>query len=176
MNATTKTEFKVWKTVKIGTFKNIEELKEAVFPKEFLPLILGRDPYASIDDSVFRSIENVRISPIEMEVDLVSLAIKDLGFDDWRNRDGDTIRKKVLEMGLEVCPDEIAHQLWLLKVYKEQPKDERWTVVTDCKYRSFYHIANPRISYIHGNKPYMEKTSAGCPGLGDRVIAVKPRK
>ena len=106
-----KTSFNVWKTIKIGTFKNAKELRKALKKNGFgisdkAKDILGKPAFI--------------VAVVEEEIQLVNVSVADLGY-----KSGATYKDicaKAKELGLEFCPNEIGPQLRLQ--YKNQPKGE----------------------------------------------------
>src|SRR5690348_6126097 len=88
--------FKIWKTIKIGTLKDVHEIRRS-FERNHK---MGFNARFVID--------NMKISETEEEVNLVVASAKELGF-----KSGAVyadICERALELGLDLCPDEILPQ------------------------------------------------------------------
>lgn len=109
-------EFKIWKTIKLGTgIKTAGDFQKALESNgcrvsDWAEDILGNPAFTSAAE--------------EIEVDLVKVTVGELGFKDGARRD--QIYDRVRELGLEICPPEVGPQLRLQ--YKDQPKGE-WILV-----------------------------------------------
>ncbi len=109
-------EFKVFKTIKLGTaLKTAEDFRRALKKSGFRTTDWGND---ILDNSVFAVVAE------ETEVDLVVVSVAEMGFRDRACRRD--IYKKAQKLGLEICPPEVGPQLRLQ--YKNQPRDE-WLLV-----------------------------------------------
>lgn len=158
MNMITTTEFKVWRTIKLGTLtsKELQHKLSGLMPNNY---------YA------WEAIEHKPVAPKEMEVDLVNLSLEELGLiGDWIGMKD--AREKVLELGLELCPPEIGPQLRLQ--YGEQRKGETLAIAMlpfsdDPRYPMFYEL-----QYCW-DKPTLSVTLCVF-NQGVRIIAIKPRK
>lgn len=106
-------EFPTWKTLKLGTHKDANALKQSLVDEGF--------KIGSWAEDVFGK---VAVSSEEKEVDLVVLSVAELGFK--KGARFDQICAKAQELGLDLCPEEVGPQL--RKQYKDQPKGE-WIVV-----------------------------------------------
>ena len=107
----TEQTFKVWKTIKLGTHKNVDTLKKALTEASFrigdwANDILGKEAF--------------KIAATEEEIDLVTVTVAELGFKDGAKYSA--ICERGLQLGLELCPNEVGPQLRLQ--YKDQPKGE----------------------------------------------------
>lgn len=99
----------VWKTIKLGTHKDVDALCIALKKADFrIGLwggeILGNPAFAVLS--------------VEEEIQLVNLSKSELGVKD--NATYGEICSKAKEFGLELCPNEVGPQLRLQ--YKDQPK------------------------------------------------------
>jgi len=105
-------QFKVWKTIKIGTGLKIAKDFRRVLSSGGIDVtswtlgLFGSPAYTMVDK--------------ETEVDLVKVAVAELGFKEGARRD--QLYERAREVGLELCPPEVGPQLRLQ--YKNQPKDE----------------------------------------------------
>jgi hypothetical protein len=97
-----KKHFPTWKTIKLGTFKSVNELSTALTSKGF-----------EIDQYWAAPMLNnhVTLAPAETEIELVKVTARQLGFD--RNTPRGEIYARAFEAGLEVLPAEAGPQLRL---------------------------------------------------------------
>jgi hypothetical protein len=107
--------FPVWKTIKLGTYKNPAALLKAMKKGGF---IIGEWANDIIHQPAFT------VSPKKTEVELVKITVDDLGFKKGATRKD--IYKNAFKLGLELCPNEVGPQLRLQ--YKDQPYLE-WLLV-----------------------------------------------
>lgn len=109
-------EFPIWKTIKLGTgLKVAEDFRHALSDGGFrlsgwASGILGKPAFTAAGE--------------ETEVDLVRVAVGELGFRKGARRD--QIYERAKELGLEVCPPEVGPQLRLQ--YQDQPNGE-WILI-----------------------------------------------
>lgn len=102
---------KVWKTIKLGTgLKTAKDFRNELKKNNRIGVwgddILGQSAFT--------------VSDIEKEVDLVNISVEELGFKDGATRKD--IYDRALELGLQLCPEEVGPQLRLQ--YTDQPKGE----------------------------------------------------
>jgi hypothetical protein len=108
--------FPVWKTIKLGIgLKTANDFRRALKEdghhiSDWANDILGKRAFTA--------------SKTEMEVDLVSVTVAELGFGNGATREN--IYKQALELGLELCPAEVGPQLRLQ--YRDQPLSE-WQII-----------------------------------------------
>ncbi|MFZ2832027.1 MAG: hypothetical protein WAZ40_02645 [Minisyncoccia bacterium] len=108
--------FPIWKTIRLGTgLKTPDDFRAAIkaagmYIGDWGNDILGKPAFT--------------VSPEETEVDLVVVSNADLGFKDGTKLE-DTYAR-ALELGLELCPNEVGPQLRLQ--YTDQPNGE-WLLV-----------------------------------------------
>ncbi len=101
----------IWKTIKLGTKKNVEEYREA----------LQSSGYGITDRAKYIISEPGFTCALEvLDVDLVVLSVADLDFK--RGASYHKICARALEMKLELCSAEVGPALCL--AYGDQPKDE----------------------------------------------------
>lgn len=109
---TTLHDFKMWKTIKLGTgLKTTDDFRSAF-------TVAGMKIDGVSNDLLGKPTFTVSGKPVE--VDLVSVTLTELGF-----KDGATLRdiyKRAQELGLSLCPPEVGPQLRLQ--YKDQPVGE----------------------------------------------------
>ncbi len=105
--------FKLWKTIKLGTHKNADEIRKSL-----------KTNGHNIGDWANDILGKMEISKTEEEVNLVVATVRELGFKNGANYAD--ICKKAQELGLELCPAEVGPQLRLQ--YTNQPKGE-WLII-----------------------------------------------
>ncbi|MGB8815657.1 MAG: hypothetical protein WCC74_00230 [Minisyncoccia bacterium] len=105
----TKMDWKTWKTVKLGKFKNVDEIRKAL-----------RDGAIYVDDRANDILGKpaFKMSETEQDVELVEVSNEELGFKDGACY-ADSC-KRASEIGLDKCPAEVGPQLPLQ--CKDQPK------------------------------------------------------
>lgn len=103
----------IWRTIQIGTgIENGESFCSKLKRNDYQFTSLVREMLQR---------ETFRVAPKVTEVDLVVLSVADLGGGCY-----DAICGRAIEMGLELCPDEVGPQLRLQ--YPDQPRDE-WLAI-----------------------------------------------
>jgi len=105
--------FKVWKTVRIGGFPNVDAIREDI-----------KKAGMKIGDCANDILDKASLVEGEVEMNLVLLSVADLGFKD--GAEYGKICSRIKDLGLELCPAEVGPQLRLQ--YKDQPKRE-WIFV-----------------------------------------------
>lgn len=120
-------DFKVWKTIKVGTHSTVDELFET-FEKN-----IGWFPSNGANELLTHPSvrQHIKLSPKETSVDLVIVDLWDLGF--APNATYALISGAARDLGLEFCSEEVALQLRLQ--YVDQPEDERLLVAMNGVYR-----------------------------------------
>lgn len=126
--------FPTWKTISIGNFTNVQEIKKALLDSGFR--------IGSWADDVLKS-SNFTLSTIERKIDLVRITPKDLGFSNGAYRKD--IYKRALEVGLKLCPLEVGPQLRLQ--YLDQPKLESLQIGMEPQVDSEGHESEFRVVY-----------------------------
>ena len=107
--------WKVWKTIRLGTYKDAGDFKSA----------LQKEGIAGVDLAIeLMDQPTFTVSPRVTQVKLVIQSVADLGFNTDVPYDQICFRAK--ERGLELCPPEAGPQLRLQ--YKDQPRGE-WLVI-----------------------------------------------
>jgi hypothetical protein len=106
---TSERAMEVWKTIRLGTFKNADEARRALKSagcsvSTWATNILGRPDFT--------------LSETLQEVDLVNVSVEDLGFKNSASHAD--ICKRALELGLKLCSPEVGVQLRLQ--WSDQPK------------------------------------------------------
>ena len=109
-----KPAFKVWKTIKIGTFKKTTDLKF---------ILLQNGCLTGNSTEKILTNKNFKISTEQKKIDLVLVTASDLGFEKDQIVGFKELSERSKEFGLKVCPDEVGPQLRLQ--YKDQPKMDR---------------------------------------------------
>jgi hypothetical protein len=125
--------FKIWKTIKVGNYKNVYELCKALENSGFsinrdAEYILGVGGHTFLDETRFCESPFI-LEATEKRIHLVNLSVADLGF-----KKGATYKDicdKAKEFGLELCPNEVGPQLRLQ--YKEQLKKDAWLLYVAIK-------------------------------------------
>jgi hypothetical protein len=107
-----KNKFKTWKTIKLGTYKNADELCNALRGSGISTI------NKTVENVIQRDPEFIIAS--EKEIKLINISVAEIGFPNGANY-GD-ILSKAEELGLSLCPSEVGPQLHLQ--YKDQPKSE----------------------------------------------------
>lgn len=159
-----KTDFKVWKTIRLGTGLNTEE--------DFEAALKGGGFIICVD----RVLGGRMVSPSEIEVDLVLCTIADLGFTTTT-----TLRKDVIsrgeDLGLEKCVAEVGPQLRLQ--YADQPPGERLIIAMNDY--SDYHEQRGVFVVCCTDKGKLALAGNHGSAIGSRVLLdcqmvfVKPR-
>lgn len=103
--------YAVWKTITLGTHKDLKALKAALKSakckvSDYANDLLGKPAFTLASEPT--------------EVDLVVRSVKELGFEG--NATYAQICAKAVELGLELCPAEVGPALRL--AYNDQPRDE----------------------------------------------------
>jgi len=101
--------WKTWMTIKLGTLKNVEEIRQALKVGgnnigDWANDILGKPAFT--------------VSETEQAVELVNVSVEELGFK--QGACYADICKRALELGLDLCPAEVGPQLRLQ--WKDQSK------------------------------------------------------
>lgn len=104
-----------FKTIKLGTFTNWDEIRGALKTTEFC-----------ISNAISDMLGNpaLTLAPAVIEVDLVVVSVAELGFKGGATQE--QIYERVQELGLELCPAEVGPQLRLQHL--DQPVGENLTV------------------------------------------------
>jgi len=126
------TTFPVWKTVTLGTFKDVKSLKKALEEKGFR---IGDWAADVLNQRTFK------LAKEETEVNLVRLSVKELGFP--RGAPYGEICAKAQELGLNLCPAEVGPALRYQ--YPDQPTGEWLTVAMEP-----LAVSDGRPSVFHG--------------------------
>jgi hypothetical protein len=103
--------FQVWKTIKLGKRKTVAKYRKALKAAKY-----------RITDYADQILNKISIAETEFEVDLVRVSVRELGFKNPNGTRRDAIYKKALELGLELCPNEVGPALRL--AHQDQPRDE----------------------------------------------------
>lgn len=157
--------YTVWKTITLGTHKDLKALKAALKSakckvSDYANDLLGKPAFTLASE--------------QTEVDLVVRSVKELGFEG--NATYAQICAKAVELGLELCPAEVGPALRL--AYNDQPHDEWLRIameaITDSGGdRLIFHVG-------HGNDELWLGWGDGNPDRvwcpDDRFVFVLPRK
>ncbi len=125
-------EFKVWKTIKLGTHRNIDALSAFLYRTGCkIATWAALDILGSLTSLIFSE---------EEEADLVLVSVADLGF---KLAGYDAICAKGENLGLALCSAEVALQLCIQ--YRDQPIGETITVAMEPifiprGYRSYFSV------------------------------------
>jgi len=132
--------FPVWKTINIGTYSNVEDLKQAILGTGF-----------KIGDWASDVLESpsFTLAKKEQKVELVRVTPKELGFKDGAPRSD--IYKQAFELGLELCALEIGPQLRLQ--YIDQPRLESLQIGMKPQIDSEGHESEFRV--VHGGDDFI---------------------
>jgi hypothetical protein len=104
--------FPVWKTIELGNYASTQDLSKGIINRGF-----------GIDSINFADymLEQVVVSPLKEKIDLVQIAVSELGFKyDHYGFTREKIYARALELGLGLVPAEVGPQLRLQ--YVDQPK------------------------------------------------------
>jgi len=137
--------WKTWKTIKLGTLKNAEEIRQALKASgnnigNWVNDILGKPTFT--------------VSKTEQEVELVNVSVEELGFKG--SACYADICKRALELGLDLCPAEVGPQLRLQ--WKDQPKGTYVVVAMNA---------------ITDSDGFLSVFSVECDGGGDRYLRAR---
>ena len=113
--AITAPDFRVWKTIKLGTHKDVECLKSAITDAGFRIGDWASDIMGKPAFTVARE---------EIEIELFTATVAELGFKG--NTRYDVICTRICELGYKLCPAEVGPQL--RRQHTDQPINE-WLVI-----------------------------------------------
>lgn len=145
--------FATWKTVKIGTHQSVNELRKAL---EANGNVIGDWANEILSKPAFT------VASEQTEIELVQISNFKLGF-----KEGAHLRdtyKRALELGLELCPNEVGPQLRLQ--YKDQPKDE-WlsiamcTIATSGDYLGVFYVIDYGGPWLRGGDAHPDRFRDG---------------
>jgi hypothetical protein len=106
-----------WKTIKIGTYKSIEDLGNALRNDGFR---FGINGFSHISEML----ETMSLSPVEKEIELINISGAELGLSVWEYQ---YTRHKIYDRAVQIGPghppSEVGPQLRLQ--YKDQPLGEK---------------------------------------------------
>jgi hypothetical protein len=100
-----------WRTIKIGTYKNLDALRKALKDSNMDITVHG--------NVIFRQ---TTLSDIEREIDIAIVSQMDLGFPTGKKATNEMIFKAARKLGLGLCPAEVGPQLRLQ--YPDQQETE----------------------------------------------------
>lgn len=130
-----------WKTIKLGTYKSVSEIREALKTKGFRTSEWGDV-----------ALGQIVLSPAETEIELVTATVEQLGFKDAAVYG--TIMNRIQELGFSLCPPEVGPELRLQ--YPDQPEGE-WLLIamnpiagSDGTHRVFNVVANDGSRWLLG--------------------------
>ena len=101
--------WETWKTVRLGTFKNVDEIYQAL-------KVSGNNINNEEGDILGKP--TFTVSKTEKDVELINVSVEELGLKD--NDKYKDICKRAFKLGLQLCPAEVGPQLRLQ--WKDQPK------------------------------------------------------
>lgn len=157
--------FDVWKTIKIGTFRNMGEVRSRLSE---VNCEIGERAETLLRNDV------IQLFPYEKEIDLVLLSGKELGFTRNPVYYGN-IFNRGFERRLESCPAEVALQLCLQ--YRDQPEGEVLRIVSTDRLVDEYD--RQRILVVTKRGRTLLTTSGGWSDLSyaleDVFVFVRPR-
>jgi len=133
-------EFPIWKTINIGTYSSVEDLKQAILNAGFK---IGDWAEDVLNNSSFT------LATEKKEVNLVKITPKELGFNNGALRED--IYKKAIDAELELCPLEVGPQLRLQ--YKDQPRLESLQIGMEPQKDSDGHESEFRV--VHGGDDFI---------------------
>jgi hypothetical protein len=107
-----KTHFNIWKNLKLGTFKNADDLYQRTKEANF--------DISEIENEIFC----LFTTSTQGEVQIINISLRELGFNN--GADYQDICARAKEFGLEFCSNEVG--LCLRLQYNDQPKDENFWV------------------------------------------------
>ena len=128
--------FSVWKTIKLGGFKNVSDLKNALLQNGFKIGDWANDVMQSAEFSLARD---------EREVNLVRVSGRSLGFTEATHRDD--VYARALIMGLSLCPLEVGPHLRLALL--TQPHLESLQIGMEPQKDSEGHQSEFRVVHAH---------------------------
>jgi hypothetical protein len=139
----------VWKTIKIGIYKNAGEYHKVLKSAGY-----GIAPWAKdvLTNGIFGKAKFACAKQVS-DIDLVVVSVADLGFKEMVHHN--QICERALELGLELCPPEVGPALRLS--YKDQPNKEALIVgmkpIKGSDDRSMVFILehSENMLWLHGN-------------------------
>ena len=142
--------FAVRKTIKLGTgLKTADDFRKALKQSGCEISNWGND---ILGEPMFI------VSKTETEIDLVSVSVAEIGFNDGATRKD--IYERAISLGLELCPNEVGPQLRLQ--YKDQPIDEWLLIAMEPISGSFGSLDVFRVG--HNADGFWLSGSSGDPG------------
>ncbi len=142
----------IWKTIIIGTYKSKDELLKA----------LGEKGIQVTDSKHMWDSPRFQLSKIQKECKLVRISVMKMGFD--KPALYEDICKKAQEIGLKLCPAEVAPQL---KIQYRQPRGEYLNIGMKLIDGSYFQIVfgfDYDIRFLRGNtyNPAVVKFELDC--------------
>ena len=132
--------FRVWKTIPIGTFKDVEKLKKVILDAGFC--------IGDWADDVLNSSSFI-LTTKPTKINLVRISVAKLGFKKGAYRKD--IYERALELGLKLCPLEVSPYLRLQ--YKDQPRLESLQIGMKHQKDRKNHMSEFRI--VHGADDFL---------------------
>lgn len=142
--------FSVWKTIKLGTYQNQQDLNGHLVRKRRFFIFCSKLMIERWASNIISGPEFVTAKKTT-KINLVNVSVADLGFGECTSLND--IYKRALEIGLELCPEETGPQLRLQ--YLNQPKGEWFCIAT-----------KPMISLDGHNIPSI--FYAGCSNISNK--------
>jgi hypothetical protein len=139
-------EFPVFKTIKLGTHKSVNDLRQSL-----------KDRGSRISSWGDKILGKITLTESEMKVTLHVATVKELTGKDWATNRG--INEAIRSKGYDLCPAEAGPQLRLQ--YTDQPKGE-WLRIAmkpiadsdgDLDIFSVFHVDGERCLYGGGGHP-----------------------
>lgn len=160
-----KAELRVFRTVKLGTEKGGKDFAKDIEGKRMKVSMAAGDLLANL---------GFRITPKEMELDLVAITGKELGFEEPTEFQNIVVKAK--EMGLQLCPAQVGPELRLQ--YDDQPPGP-WLVIgmepmNDSK-------GSPKLFGLGWNDNGLHLETYGAAArspfpIDHKIVFVQPRK
>jgi hypothetical protein len=170
-----KTDFPVWKTIRLGTgLKTATDFRKVLIVDFRKAAIMSGNHIGDCGNDILGRLAFTAVTE-ETEVDLVIVSVSELGFKDGATRKD--IYARALELGLQLCPNEVGPQLRLQ--YKDQPNGE-WLLIgmepiTDSRsYPRVFGVLrhDGGMQFLDGSHGDLDYFWLGC----HRWVFMRPRK
>lgn len=147
---------RIWKTIKLGTFTTVNDLKKAIEEKGY-----------TIDGYMDYVFDNMTISEEKTDIDLIIVSVEELGF--WKGETYENVCAKGLEFGLDFVSEETVAQTRLQ--YPSQGVEDLLFATKPLKYKEinlFLHIFEKESGGICNNRGIYATN-------GDRNYSMHPK-